>query len=82
MLVSYITNLAIWIGGDVNTLEVSIVFSVALSCVMCSHMLLNVHEQADASRLGADMGVMEGKLGLWGAEYGMSKEEEAGYGIA
>jgi hypothetical protein len=82
MLVSYITNLAIWIGGDLNMLEVSIVFSAALSCVLCSHMLLNLHDQANISRLGADTNAMEGKLALWGAEHEMTKEKEAGYGVA
>jgi hypothetical protein len=42
MFSAYLANLLVWVLGSVNTLDLPIVFSEALSCVMCTHMLLNV----------------------------------------
>ncbi|GLB38914.1 hypothetical protein LshimejAT787_0600760 [Lyophyllum shimeji] len=44
MFATYLTNLLVWITASQNLLEIPIGFSVALSCVMGNHIVLNVRQ--------------------------------------
>ncbi|KAF7289752.1 hypothetical protein MIND_01348800 [Mycena indigotica] len=44
MFASYLTNLMVWLLARQTLLEVPIAFSVALSCVLCNRIVLNVRE--------------------------------------
>lgn len=50
MFVAYLTNCLMWAVGPVGLREAPVGFAEALTCVMCSHVLLNVrdvHQQRD-----------------------------------
>jgi hypothetical protein len=63
MFGAYLANLLVWAFGTVNTLDIPIVFSEALSCVLCTHMLLNVLHPLDRE---VELPEFESNIGLHG----------------
>jgi hypothetical protein len=57
---AYLANLLVWVLAPTDMIDLPVVFSEAFSCVMCSHMLLNMHTSLDSSRPDVDSHGMQG----------------------
>jgi hypothetical protein len=68
MFAAYTTNLVMWLTASNILFEVPIAFSTALSAVLCSRLLLNMHGEVEVSRRRGVPGMAEGNLVVWGVD--------------